>query len=92
MLLIIIFVIIKKMSVDLSQGGRPLSHEEKCTLYSISSEDYFRCLKSAKVELFSPTQKIAWWGWILILIIVIFGGYYGGPLALQMMQGQRVRR
>jgi hypothetical protein len=80
------------MSVSLGQGGRPLSDEEKCSLYSVSSDEYFACLKRNKVQLFSPTQKIAWWGWILILIIVIFGGYYGGPLALQMMQGQRVRR
>ena len=78
------------MSMSLGQGSRPLTKEEKCSLYSVSSEDYFRCINKAQVQLFS--QRIAWWGWILILIIVIFGGYYGGPLALQLMQGQRVKR
>jgi hypothetical protein len=78
------------MSISLGQGDIPLSKEEKCSLYSVSSEDYFRCINKAQIKLFS--QSISWWGWILILIIVIFGGYYGGPLALQMMQGQRVRR
>jgi hypothetical protein len=59
------------MSIDLSQGGRPLSKEEKCTLYSISSEDYFKCLKSANVQLFSPTQALPA-GAVVAIIIVIF--------------------
>jgi len=60
------------MSIDLSQGGRPLSKEEKCTLYSISSEDYFKCLKSANVQLFSPTQAIPKGVIAVIIVIVIF--------------------
>ena len=31
---------------------RPLNPEEKCTEYSVSSEDYFRCLKRSNIELF----------------------------------------
>ena len=57
------------MSVSLTEGGRPLSHEEKCTLYSISSEDYFRCLKSSHIELFqSPKQQLPTWTIVLIVI------------------------
>ena len=59
------------MSIDLSQGGRPLSKEEKCTLYSISSEDYFKCLKSANVQLFSPSQSLPA-GAVFAIIVVIF--------------------
>ena len=33
--------------------SRPLNPEEKCTEYSVSSEDYFRCLKSSGIQLFS---------------------------------------
>jgi hypothetical protein len=79
------------MSIALGQYGRPLSKEEKCSLYSVSTEDYFKCLERAQVRLFSPEQQIKWWGWILILILVAFGGYYTGPLFLSFMSGQKVR-
>jgi hypothetical protein len=53
-------------------GNRPLSHEEKCTLYSISSEDYFRCLKSSQIQLFqSPKQQLPTWAIVLIVIGMI---------------------
>ncbi len=32
--------------------SRPLNPEEKCTEYSVSSEDYFKCLKSSGIQLF----------------------------------------
>ena len=32
--------------------SRPLNPEEKCTEYSVSSEDYFRCLKRSNIQLF----------------------------------------
>ena len=59
------------MSIDLSQGGRPLSKEEKCSLYSISSEDYFKCLKSANVQLFSPSQSLST-PTIIAIVVIIF--------------------
>lgn len=31
---------------------RPLNPEEKCTEYSVSSEDYFRCLRRSNIQLF----------------------------------------
>lgn len=64
------------MSIELSQGNRPLSKEEKCSLYSISSEDYFRCLKSANVHLFSPTQelpKVAIVAIVIVIFIILIG-------------------
>jgi hypothetical protein len=57
------------MSIDLSQGGRPLSKEEKCTLYSISSEDYFKCLNSADVQLFTQALPA---GAVVAIVIAIF--------------------
>lgn len=59
------------MSIDLSQGGRPLSKEEKCSLYSISSEEYFKCLKNSNVQLFSPSQSLPT-GALIGIIVVIF--------------------
>ncbi len=47
--------------------SRPLNPEEKCTEYSVSSEDYFRCLKRSNIQLFgingiytrmTPTQAM----------------------------------
>jgi hypothetical protein len=38
--------------------SRPLSPEEKCTEYSVSSEDYFRCLKSSDIQLFSSRIRL----------------------------------
>ena len=53
------------------QGNRPLSKEEKCSLYSVSSEDYFRCLKSSNVQLFSaPLQALPGWATVLIIIFI----------------------
>jgi len=49
--------------------------EKKCTEYSVSSEDYFRCLNSANVKLFAshirtyPKQSLP--GWTIALIIVV---------------------
>ncbi len=54
------------------QGSRPLSKEEKCSLYSVSSEDYFRCLKSSNVQLFSAPLQALSGVTIAIIIIVIF--------------------
>jgi len=73
------------MSISLGQGNRPLTNEEKCSLYSVSSEDYFKCINKAQVQLFP--QRIDWLGWILIFIILIFGG----PLVLELMSGQSVK-
>jgi len=84
------------MSIDLSQGGRPLSKEEKCTLYSISTEDYFKCLKSSNVQLFSPTQALSKGAIIGIIVAIffillgldikyqtnIFSGFFGGIASL----------
>jgi hypothetical protein len=79
------------MSIAAGQYGRPLSKEEKCSLYSVSTEDYFRCLKSSNVQLFSPGQQLKWWGWIILIILIAFGSYYVGPLFFSFMSGQKVR-
>ena len=80
------------MSMQSGQGGRPLSDEEKCSLYSVSSEEYFKCLKRNNINLFTPKQEMAWWKIILILLFVIFGGYYAGPLVFQLMGSMSVHQ
>ena len=59
------------MSVSLGQGGRPLSDEEKCSLYSVSSDEYFACLKRNNVQLFSPLQRMPKLLLILIILVVL---------------------
>jgi hypothetical protein len=53
----------------------PLTDEEKakkCTEYSISSEDWFRCINRAQVQLFSyPKQALPGWA-IAVIIFIIF--------------------
>lgn len=49
---------------------------KKCSEYSTSSEDWFRCINRANVQLFSsppppPYPKQALPGWAIALIIVI---------------------
>ena len=86
------------MSMQSGQGGRPLSVEEKCTLVSLGSSNsydpinYFSCLRAHGVQLFTPKQEMAWWKIILILLFVIFGGYYAGPLVLQLMGSMSVHQ
>ena len=78
---------------------------KKCSEYSISSEDYFRCLKSANVELF-VVPKMTLPGWAIALIIFIifavliafdlkyklnyFSSFFNGLANL--LTGQTVRR
>ncbi len=80
------------MSMQAGQGGRPLTDEERCSLYSVSSEEYFKCLKRNNINLFTPKQEMTWWKWILILLFVIFGGYYAGPLVFQLMGSMSVHQ
>ena len=57
----------------------PLTNDEKekkCSLYSVSSEDYFRCINSSQVQLFAhirtyPKQALPGWA-IALIIVVIF--------------------
>ena len=86
----------------------PLTDEEKakkCTLYSISSEDWFRCINRANVELFAlPKQALPGWAIGLIIVVIFitllaldfkyklnyFSGFFNGLAGL--FTSQSVRR
>jgi|LauGreDrversion4_2_1035121.scaffolds.fasta_scaffold751367_1 hypothetical protein len=62
--------------------SRPLSPEEKCTEYSVSSEDYFRCLKSSGIQLFGVngiytriTPKQAMNRAVILILVLLFLHY-----------------
>ncbi len=87
----------------------PLSDAEKakkCSLYSISSEDWFRCINKAQVELFAlPKQSLPGWAIVLIIFVIFiillaldfkyklnyFSGFFNG-LASLFTSVQSVRR
>lgn len=44
------------------------TEEEKCRLHSLSSEQYFECLRRNNIKLFSPKQELPTWAIVLISI------------------------
>jgi hypothetical protein len=46
-----------------------VSDEKKCSEYSVSSEQYFACLRRNNIQLFqSPKQQLPTWAIVLIVV------------------------